>query len=448
MSSIYGFICEKTILPLADIATGRSIKKKLDFLEKSQFWTTKRLKEYQNKKLCETIRFAFEKVPHYKKVFGSLGLKPEDIKTTDDLAKLPLLDKNKIRKIGIESFLACKKDSLIKCETSGSTGLQGTVYLSKEAQSFTIAAELLFFKWAGFRLGKKHLQTGITPKRGLEKTVKDFLFKCDYFPAFDNSEKNLKRIIESITKKKITVLVGYASSLYYIAKAAEKNNKKIKLESIISLGETLHAHYRKKIETVFDCKATDTYGCCEGLMIAGQCKKQKYHVCMPLLFVEIVDGKGKRLPIGKQGKIVLTRLDLNPMPLIRYEIGDIGALAKKQNCDCGRGFEILESIHGRTTDIIETKNGHKLPVYFFIDAFEHEPKIKQYQASQKSKQKMTIKIVTTSDFTKEDLLRIKEKVRKGSHYDIETEIKILKKIPATKSGKFRFVISKLEKKES
>ena len=444
MSRFYSSLCENILFPLSDLITGRSIYKKLKFLEKVQYWPIEKLQDYQNKQLRKVTSFAYNKVPYYRKVFDERNLKADDIQTTDDLVKLPLLTKEIIRSKGINQFIYGKKEKLIKGTTSGSSGIQGEFYLSKDAQSLTYAAELLFFKWGGFRLGEKHLQTGITPSRGFEKSIKDFLFQCYYVSAFNLSDKDLERIYQLIIKKKIKTLIGYASSLYCIAKYAKEKGESLKLNLIISLGDILYSHYRKIIEEIFNCKVTDTYGCGEGFMIAGQCEHQNYHNCMPLLFIEIIDSKGNRVPDGKLGRVVLTRLDLNPMPLIRYELGDLAILSKNEKCKCGKEFRLVDSIQGRDTDIITTPHRYKLIVHFFTGIFEHEQAIRQFQVLQEKKDEILIKIIPTENFNKKVLTKIERRILKECNNDLKVKFKIVDNIPLTKSGKRRFVISKFK----
>lgn len=95
--AITNWITENIILPLSDIALGQSIKRHLDFLQKSQWWSEGDLKEYQNEKLRSLIKHAYENVPYYNDLFRKLRLKPNDIKDTNDLLKLPILTKEDIR---------------------------------------------------------------------------------------------------------------------------------------------------------------------------------------------------------------------------------------------------------------------------------------------------------------------------------------------------------------
>jgi len=439
--SIYPFICKNLVLPLSDIFRGRSVYTKYQKLNEMQWWTKEQLEEHQNIQLQNTVRYAFEKVPYYNKIFKDRNLVPSDIKCTDDIIKLPVLNKKLIKTAGTSNIVYGDPKTYIKETTSGSSGEQGTFYLSLDAQSFSYAAELLFFNWGRYELGQTVLQTGMTLKRGFEKKIKDMLFRCKYVSAFNLTDNELHKIVCVIKKKKIEFIIGYASSLYCIADYMHRNQIKIKIRSAISLGDMLFDQYRKVIEEVFLCKVTDTYGSCEGFMIAGQCLNQEYHICMPLNYVEILDKDGNPSPIGEMGRVVLTRLDLNPMPLIRYEIGDIATLSKEHKCECGRGFTTMEKILGRDTDIVVTPKGHKLIVHFFTAIFEHETSISQFQVIQNEPDKISIKIIADIGFSNAVTDKIKLKIAEKCD-DIKVEFEEVSDIPTTKAGKRRFVISK------
>ena len=88
--SVINFITENLILPSSDIYLGQNIKKHLDFLQKSQWWSLSHLEDYQNEKLKELIKHAYENVPYYREIMSEKKLVPQDIKTKNDLHKIYL----------------------------------------------------------------------------------------------------------------------------------------------------------------------------------------------------------------------------------------------------------------------------------------------------------------------------------------------------------------------
>ena len=438
---LYPILCQNAILPFADILTGRSIHRYHEFLSQAQWWAPEKIREYQLVSLRKTLKYAWESIPYYRNVFNDKNFSIHDFSSISDLGSFPILTKKIINEQQPESMVQCSLDHLIKASTSGSTGKQANFYFSKKAQSFTYAAQLQFFNWADYQLGDSVLQTGMSFPRGVEKRIKDFVYRCHYVSAFNLSEKDLDRIHKTILRKKPQFIIGYASSLFCIAKYFLEADDEFPLKGVISLGDMLFPHYRDVIEKVFQTRVTDTYGSCEGFMVAGQCEHGQYHISMPLNIVEIVDDNGNNLPEGELGRIVLTRLDNNPMPLIRYDIGDMGILSKSTNCDCKRGYATLEKILGRNTDIVVTPNGHKLIVHFFTAIFEYEESVDEFQVLQKERDRILILLVTRPQFSKDVENRILKKIHEKCNGDIKVDFEIVDSIPASSSGKRRFVIS-------
>ncbi len=429
----------KYLLPLSDMATGRCIYNKYKDLQKLQYLNLEQLQQLQIKSLNSVITFAKEKTNYNQRALKQI----DKIQNFNDLEKIPILTKSVLNSRPIEDFLYGSPNNYIKEGTSGSSGIQGFFFFDKAAQSYTYAAELLFFSWAGFSLGNPHLQTGMTIKRGIVKKTKDFLFNCNYQPAFNLTSEKLINIISIIKIKKLRHIIGYASSIYHIAKISLEKGYSLNLKSVISLGDNLYPHYRSTIEEAFNCKVFDTYGCCEGFMIGGQCEEGNYHVPMPLNILEIVDEDGKQLPDGEMGRVVLTRLDKNPMPLIRYDLGDLAIKSKLNKCPCGRGYEIIEKIIGRNTDIVITPNGHKLIVHYFTRIFENVPEIKQFEVYQEIKSKIIINFIPSQDFKPNILDNIKSQILKDCNNDLEVQFQEVSTIKPSPSGKSRLIISKL-----
>ena len=158
--SLYNLLTENLILPLSDLALGRSISKHRRFLQDSQWWSADQLQEYQNEKLRALIKHAYMNVPYYRELFDERKLKPEDIKTTDDLLKLPMLTKEIIRENFPHNIVAknIPKEQMMHTCSSGSTGEPLQYYITKDAYSFNLACNIRGWYWFGFRMGDKFIK--------------------------------------------------------------------------------------------------------------------------------------------------------------------------------------------------------------------------------------------------------------------------------------------------
>lgn len=441
----YNIFVKTFVMPFVDYVLGLRVQKYLRWLIEIQWKSRDEIASIQRNRLIKTLVYAYKNVPYYKDVFHNLGLDIGDIHRNpfDVLKAMPYLDKQTIKENLPNRIVNGDIRKLQRTVSSGSTGEQGTFYLNKDALSWTYGAELLTWLWAHFQFGEKHFQTGMAFPRGFLKKTKDIILRTKYAPAFNLSDNDLEKYVVKLESGSYRFLLGYASSIYLIArKTREMGLNNIRFNSIITWGDNLFPHYRDLIESQFNSKVYDTYGAAEGLIIAGQCDNGNYHVISPHVFIEVLRN-GKQVSPGEIGEVYVTRLDMNPMPLIRYRIGDIAKVGKRETCPCGRGFEYLASIEGRNTDIIRTKNGHNLIVHYFTRIFEYYPEIKFFQVIQNNYDSITIKIVPSSGFHKSLLNKIRPILLKDCNNDVDIRFQIVDKIPPSPSGKRRFVISKI-----
>ncbi len=169
----------------------------------------------------------------------------------------------------------------------------------------------------------------------------------------------------------------------------------------------------------------------------------------PHVYIEILDDNNNPVPNGEIGNVVVTRLDGFSMPLIRYKIGDLAIKLPKEKYPKNRAFNypLLQQIVGRETDVVILPNGKKLIVHSFTGIFEYITEIKQFKVVQESTNEIIIEYIKATNFTKDVLQRITEKLQK---YIQDKNFKINYKevdfISSTKSGKPQIIESKLLKK--
>jgi len=174
----------------------------------------------------------------------------------------------------------------------------------------------------------------------------------------------------------------------------------------------------------------------------GQCGKNGYHINPEYGIVEILDKNNKKITEhGKQGEIVTTSLHNYAMPFIRYKTGDLATVSSKK-CACGRtGMPLVEKIIGRIEDFIITPDGNH--VGRLDAAFKYSKGIKLSQIIQKTKESITVKIVKDTSYTKESEDRLLKELRARLGKLLKIDIDYVSNIPLTKSGKLKFVESKV-----
>jgi phenylacetate-CoA ligase len=440
---MYQFLLEKIILPIGDLFNRSSYIPQLRHWRKIDQLSEEEIEALQQKNLNALLKHAVENVPYYSEVVAS---KKDQKLSLDDF---PILEKDIIRNRRDQLIAkGFNVKNLIPYASSGSSGAQTTVYMTKQEQSILRGILTHWWEWSGYRIGKPIIQTGMATKRSKLKLLKDFLFRTHYVYAFSFTDDELKAICDKMQQKtNHYFLAGYASSLNVIAEYALQNNYSIQLRGVISLGDKLFDQYRKNVKAAFQTQVLDTYGSNEGFMIATQNDTPYYYMLSPHVFVEIVDDKNNPVADGEMGHIIVTRLDAYAMPLIRYRIGDLGIKLPKDKYPTNRKYRypLLEKVVGRETDVVQLPDQRKLIVHSFTGIFEYIAEIKQFKVIQENLEGITIEYIEGNGFTTAALDKA-EKELKSKIKDNQFAIEFVRVdyIAPSKSGKPQIVESRLK----
>ena len=230
-----------------------------------------------------------------------------------------------------------------------------------------------------------------------------------------------------------------------IARHIEENGiKNITPQKILCTNEVLDSKARELIERTFNIKVFESYGCTEIPHIAWECKYHTgLHINMDNVLVEILKD-GIECASHEIGHIVVTAFNNKVLPLIRYDLGDLGAFSGEV-CPCGRQFPLLERIYGRTFDLLYLPNGKILHPWILINALKRILTIKQFQIIQEKEDFFKIKVVEHLDFNSSDEAKVMSIGKSILGNDISFKIIKVSKIERGIEGKYHVVISKLKK---
>jgi len=420
-------------------------------LVKNQWKPYAELKRDQEKQLRHLIEFSYENVPYYRNLFKGLGLLPGDIRTIEDLEKLPILTKDIIKEHW-EEFKPANLPSMkyYNQATGGSTGTPMQYRLSKHDRF--LSGALLYRGWGygGYELGDKTIflagsSLGFDTRSRLTTFFHETTRNLRKLSSFDMGDEEMREYFQNINSFKPKIIRGYASSIYFFAKWIEENNLKIHSPiAVFTTSDNLFPYMRAKISEVFGCEVYDGYGLNDGGVGAYECPEHAgLHIDTERSIMEVVDNEGHQIDRG-EGQILATSLYNYAMPFIRYATGDDGHIIDDM-CGCGRGYPLLKEILGRTTDVLFTPEGKNIHGWFFLYIFwDYGKGIKEYQVVQETLEKIVIKIVPEEGFDESQLTRIREVVAKRSPgWDIE--FKYVDAIDRTRAGKYKFIINELVK---
>lgn len=443
-------IVRKLLYPAYRFIKRDGILPKLRELERKQWLSTDELLALQWTKLKKLLSYAYESVPYYRSLFSDVGLRPDDINSAEDFARIPILTKEDIRK-NMDRLTAPDFDrkKLIPNSTGGSTGENLKFYNDLSMNEYATADTLRCKRWLGVDIADKEVRLwgsrfDIRRSEVLSIRIKNNFMNDLYLSSYDLSVESMKRYVDKLVRYRPKLITGYASPLTVFANYLLENGMdRIRPQAIISSAETLFPHQREVIESAFGCKVFNRYGCREFGNIAHECPEHKgLHISVVRMYLEFLQARKPVAP-GQLGEIFVTDLDNYGMPFIRYRIGDLGVPSDRK-CRCGRGLSLMERAEGRVYDIVTTPSGKRVAGTYWSFISRAVEGIKQFQVIQKQRNGVAFSIVPDNRFKSESLEYLKAKIAEHCGEDFQVTFHIVDEIPLTGSGKFRFVISELQ----
>ncbi len=359
---------------------------------------------------------------------------------------MPFLTKAIIRE-NSEQIKSIIPDNLAKFNTGGSSGQPLVFYIGNERVSHDVAAKWRATRWWGVDIGDPELVVWGSPiELGAQdkvRLIRDKLLRTQLLPAFDMSDEKLQGFIDEIIRYQPKMLFGYPSALGRIAKYASEHSidmKNIGVKVVFVTSEYLYPEQRELIQNCFNCKVANEYGGRDAGFISHECPSGNMHIKAEDIIVEIINPQGQPVQAGESGEIVVTHLATRDYPFVRYRTGGIGVLDDKQ-CACGRGLPILKEIQGRTTDFVVSQSGSVMHGLALIYVLREITSISEFKIVQETKDHTNIFLIVDNEFTASDKLEIIKGFKARLGEQVEIVIECVEKIPAEKSGKFRYVIS-------
>jgi len=326
----------------------------------------KDIEAFQLKSLKKLVSTLYSSSPFYSAKMKEIGVRPDDIKVLDDISKLPTMKKTDLRDNYPDKLIMRPQSEIIRYHvSSGTTGKPTIVgYTKNDIENWS---ESLARAFTSSGLGENDIiqisngyglfTGGLGKHYGAEK------IGATVIPA---STGNTSRQIELITDLPVTAIACTPSYMFHIADECEKKGIDIRRDTKLRVGilgaEPWSESMRRKIQDRTGIRAQNCYGASElsGPMFT-ECTEQKgIHVWGDLCLMEILDENGERCADGERGEMVVTMLQKEAFPLIRYRIGDISSL-EWEKCACGRTHPRLQRLSGRTDDMLIVRGINVFP---------------------------------------------------------------------------------------
>lgn len=448
ISNAYTRLVSGFLFPLHEHLKQHSSVSVRKSMEQTQWLSPEEITQLQLEKLRQLFIYVNTHVPYYQKLFTELNFQPDEFNSLANLQRLPFLDKSIIR-THLEDLKSDQARGLARFNTGGSSGEPLVFFIGKERVSHDIAAKWRATRWWGVDIGDPEIVVWGSPiELGAQDTlrvIRDRLFRSKLLPAFEMSDQKIESFLNTIHEFRPKMLFGYPSSLSLIAKYADKSGiamRDIGIQVAFVTSERLYGDQREQISSTFGCRVANGYGGRDAGFIAHECPAGGMHITAEDIIVEIVDAHGHSLSHGESGEIVVTHLATKDFPFIRYRTGDIGILDDKQ-CECGRGLSLIKEIRGRSTDFIVARDGTIMHGLALIYILRGMPQIKMFKIVQESVDLTRVLVVTENGLSQADTDQIIVSFQARLGCGVEIKIDQVSEIPAEKSGKFRYVISKV-----
>ena len=324
------------------------------------------IRAWQDERLVKQVKHVYDNVPYYRNLMEKKGVKPEDIRSVDDLHKLPFLTKDDLRDAYPYGLLATSLENCVRIQsTSGTTGRRVVAFYTQHdldlwddccARAIVAAGGTkddvvhvsygfgLFTGGAGLN-GGSHKLGSLTLPMSSGNTDRQIQFMCDLGS---------------------TILCCTPSYAAYLAECICERGlqDQIKLKAGIFGAEAWSEEMRQDIQNKLGIKAYDIYGLTEisGPGVAFECSSQTgMHINEDHFFAEIIDpDTGEVLPEGEKGELVFTSITKEAFPLLRYRTKDICVLTREK-CSCGRTHVKMCKPMGRSDDMLIVKGVNVFP---------------------------------------------------------------------------------------
>lgn len=388
-----------------------------------QRWTAERIRAWQSSALRETVAHACAKVPFYTRHFAASDVRPEDIRSIEDLHRISIVQRLEYRRAPEADRIAAGTDTTrtLKVKTSGSTGIPLEMHFTHtERKRFSAIWDLARLRW-GFWPWRSRLSIGVNRRTRVAPNHDILAVNSDYSLAFD---------------KHHDILAAYPSILLHLANEARRLGKTVRPRIVYSGGETLTPAARAFLEETFRAPVLDFFGAVEFGIVLEPCRaRHGFRVMAPDWIVEVLRPDGTTAAPGEEGELVITQLGARVMPFLRYAIGD-HAIAGPTTCSCS-AYAHIACVHGRETQPVFKADGTELPPMTISVPFYERTDLLHYRVTQRTLTSFLIEIVPAPTA---DVPSIAAEVRAyyAKRYDAtDIEIQNLSAIPPEPNGKIR-----------
>ena len=340
-------------------------------LKRDQWKSTQELKNIQLSKLKAILKYAYDFIPYYHRLFSAAKIKPEQIRNYEDMQRIPLTSKQDVQKNFSEmvprNFNTSKMPSAV---TSGSTGIP--LKFIRDASSTRFGYLHSVYNYIYFECGVRPKDNFVTV---WGRDAKSIQWHTKYARLWGGISETVvplfppAKLIDVLRFIKPEVMNTFPSVLRTLS---DYDVSGINPSIVFTQGELVTQHCRDIVKKMFGLALFETYGSVEFGNLAFECNEHcGLHVITNSALVEFISESGEVVSPGEQGEIVVTGFLNYAMPLIRYRIGDLG-IQTDEKCNCGRSWPLIKNIQGRINDYFVLPSGRKISYLYLQRGIFHK----------------------------------------------------------------------------
>jgi len=402
-------------------------------------------------RLRRMVHYAAATVPYYRSLWRTERMNPRDIRSVEDLARLPLIDKHTVR-MAPELFVSTSRGGRksIPFLTSGSTGIPLKVYHDPYSLLANIAfgerERAVITKICSRSLGYR--EAYIFYSGSIGEKVRALYGQKTLIPVRPERLslsvlEPVEDIVQAVNRFRPDVIISYGSYLETLFRQLHLRQLRMYLPQVlVYASDAMTSEGRHFIEENFAVPVLSRYSAAESFKIGFFCEERHaFHLHEDLCHLKIVNTSGEQVANGEKGEVVITNLINRGTVLLNYRLGDLAVMSREQ-CSCGRTLPLLAELEGRVEDTIFLPDGEFVHPRAVWGVVKQKPEVVRYQLIQQTTQHFELKLVTVDraayDAVVGDLLTELRRLLGGG---VSFEAAYYPNLDPPQTGKFRSVVA-------
>jgi len=423
-----------------------------------------RIRDYQaagadDQKACtrrlleKLLLHAWRNVPYYNRILPEAEVIVDGRVRLENFTRIPILTKQIITEQGSGLYSRdYRRRKPYENTSGGSTGRPVRLIQDRRYNAWNIATKIHFNEVLGKDLSEREIKFWGSDRDILEGTIGlkerliNFLYNRRFFNSYELNERTLGELVKLNNTFRPKAYWSYMESALELARYLSGTGVEFHPPDIlISTIGPLTDRIRDEIQAGMKCRVYNQYGSREVGVVACQCRQQGgLHTFPWFNYVEVLDENGN-VCHGAPGNLTVTTLRNYSMPLIRYDIGDVG-IAGGSDCPCGLKTPLLEKVIGRTLGYFKKADGSLVHSHFIVQALFFKDWIRTFQVIQQDVDLVEIDIQLKSGrkAPDADLAEITEKTKMLMGPSCRVEFRFVDNIERSPSGKYLYTMSKVK----